>query len=100
MQRRPLMLFLASLAAFALLGCAKDSSTPGPGELKQLTVEQVAARLAAPDGKTFLYDNNVKESWVKGHVPTATWLDDEHVTAADLPADKTATLIFYCHNET
>jgi hypothetical protein len=24
---------------------------------------------------------------------------DDDLTAADLPADKSATLIFYCHNE-
>ena len=29
-----------------------------------------------------------------------TMLDDENVTAAALPKDKAATLIFYCHNET
>ena len=96
MQRQRFVLLLASVACLALLGCFKNSGAPATsGELKPLTVDQVAARLAANDGKTFVYDDNPKESWVAGHVPGAKWLDDEHVTAADLPADRTATLIFY-----
>lgn len=98
MQRRLFALLLPGLVV-AIVGCSSTSSaTPSP-ELKRLTVEQVAARLAAKDGKTFIYDNNPKESWVAGHVPGAKWLDEDKVTAAELPADKSATLIFYCHNE-
>ncbi len=100
MQRHLFVILLASIAALALFGGSGTSSAAPPDELKPLTVDQVAARLAAKDGKPFIYDNNPKESWVKGHVPGAKWLDDESVTAADLPADKSATLIFYCHNET
>lgn len=100
MQRHLFVIFLASVAALILFGGSGTSGAAPAEELKPLTVEQVAARLAAKDGKTFIYDNNPKESWVKGHVPGAKWLDDDNVTAADLPADKAATLIFYCHNET
>lgn len=103
MQRHRFVLLLASVASLALLGCFKNSNSGTPaasGELKPLTVDQVASMLAASDGKTFVYDNNDQESWVAGHVPGAKWVDSEHVTAADLPPDKTATLIFYCHNET
>ena|SRR5580765_5970452 len=93
----------ALLLAFALCGCAKhDKPAPAPSaeQLHKLTVDEVEARINAHDGKTFVYDDNNKDSWIKAHVPTATWLDDEHVTADALPADKAATLIFYCHNET
>ena len=100
MQRHLFVLALASVAALALFGRSSTSDAAPPEELRPLTVDQVAARLAAKDGKTFIYDNNPKDSWVKGHVPGAKWLDDESITAADLPADKAATLIFYCHNET
>jgi hypothetical protein len=100
MQRRQLVVLIASLAAVALVGCSKDRVTPAASELKPLTVDEVSTRLAANDGKTFIYDNNPKESWVHGHVPGAKWLDEENITTSDLPADKTATLIFYCHNET
>jgi hypothetical protein len=99
MQRRQLVVLIASLVV-ALVGCSKDSGTPVASELKPLTVDEVSTRLAANDGNTFVYDNNPKESWVHGHVPGAKWLDEENITAADLPAAKTATLIFYCHNET
>lgn len=101
MQRYRFLLFLVSVVGLAFLGCFKNGGPPAAsGELKPLTVDQVAARIAANDGKTFVYDNNNKESWVDGHVPSAKWVDSDHVTAADLPTDKTATLIFYCHNET
>ena len=100
MQRHRFLLLFASIAGLAILGCFKPSGGPAASsELRPLTVDQVAARLTAGDGKTFIYDNNNQDSWVDGHVPTARWVDSEHVTAADLPADKTATLIFYCHNE-
>lgn len=85
--------------AVALVSFARTSAAAPSHELKRLTVDQVATRIAAKDGKTFVFDNNSKDSWASGHLPGAKWLDDEHVTAADLPADKTATLIFYCHNE-
>src|SRR5690348_526229 len=99
MKRRHLF-SLALVVGLAVLGCVQNpSASAAPNELKRLTVDQVAARIAAKDGKTFVYDDNSKDSWVAGHVPGARWLDDEHVTAADLPADKAATLIFYCHNE-
>ena len=92
---------LASLAAIVVLGCTKTAESGGsPDKLKRLTVDEVATRLATKDGKTFVYDNNSPQSYKKGHIPGAKWLDDEKVTAADLPSDKSATLIFYCHNET
>jgi hypothetical protein len=92
---------ILSFAAIAVLGCSKTSDATKPAaELKPLTVDEVATRIAAHDGKTFIFDDNPKESWVKAHVPGAKWLDDESVTADALPADKAATLIFYCHNET
>jgi hypothetical protein len=97
MQRRTMLLLVAS-AVVTLFACSSGKSSSG--DLRALTVDEVATRLAANDGKTFIYDNNPKESWVKGHVPSAKWLDDESVSATDLPADKSATLIFYCHNET
>src|ERR1041385_5275251 len=99
-MRRPLFaLVLATVAVVALFGSGTGRAAPAH-ELKPLTVDQVAARLAAKDGKTFIYDNNSKESWTSGHVPGAKWLDDEKVTADGLPPNKAATLIFYCHNET
>lgn len=93
MQRRSLLL----LIGLVVLGCAKVSDADGTKDLKKLTVDEVAAKIGAKN--TYIFDNNEKETWAAGHVPTAKWLDDENVTAATLPADKAATLIFYCHNE-
>jgi len=62
-----------------------------------LTVDQVAAHLAKGDASIF--DNNPKDMWQKGHVPTAKWVDFKDVKASDLPQDKDRTLVFYCANE-
>jgi hypothetical protein len=97
MSRRFVLSLLAVLAV-ALLGCSR-SAVPASGELKSLTVDEVAARVAANDGKTFIFDNNPKDRYDRSHVPGAKWMDYENVTAADLPADKGAMLVFYCASE-
>jgi len=100
---------LAVLLAAAPVACDRGD----PGEAKgqevaagaekpaqgfgELTVDQVAARIGTPG--VHIFDNNHREEWVRGHVPTATWVDYATMTTADLPADKNATLIFYCANE-
>ena len=61
-----------------------------------LTVQDVAARRGQPN--VFIYDNNIPKRFQRGHLPGAKWVDPGHVTTADLPSDKTATLIFYCAN--
>ena len=100
MKRRSMLLLVASFAVTTLLACTKTTDAKPEDKLKKLTVDEVATKLAANDGKTFIYDNNTKESWVKGHVPGAKWLDNEKIAVSDLPPDKAALLIFYCHNET
>jgi len=102
MVRRLLLSLLFAVLPLSAVACNRGDSAAAPSEqtLAKLTVDQVAERLAAKDGKTFVFDNNPKRSWVEGHVPGAKWLDEDQVTADALPADKSATLIFYCHNET
>jgi hypothetical protein len=95
MNRRA-FLSMAVVPALAL-ACARASSSPT--ELRPLTVDEVEARIAAKDGKTFVYDNNAKERYSQGHLPGARWVESSEVTAAVLPADRSATLIFYCSNE-
>jgi rhodanese-related sulfurtransferase len=96
MRRRAFLLFSVAVAT-AGLGCSKKS--PDGHALKELTVDEVAARIAANDGKTFVFDNNDQDRWTKGHVPGAKWVAFNKVGASDLPAAKDATLIFYCANE-
>ncbi|MEP6859793.1 MAG: rhodanese-like domain-containing protein [Deltaproteobacteria bacterium] len=105
---KKLGLIVAALAAVAILGCSNATnanakndphSEPTAANLKSMTVDEVAAKIATNDGKTLLFDANPKEVWVNGHVPGAKWIDDEHVTADQLPAAKDALMIFYCYNE-
>lgn len=81
--------FVFCFVALVVSGCA------GP-HLQSLTVDQVAARIAAHDGATYIYDNNPKDVYDSGHLPGAAWVKYDAVTAADLPADHGAMLIFYC----
>ena len=96
MNRREMLLVAFAVAAGSV-ACSKTSAASA--ELKTLTVDEVAAKVAAHDPKTFIYDNNDRERWAKSHVPGAKWLKHTEVTAADLPADKGATLVFYCSSE-
>ena len=84
-------LALAGLLAFAAARAADKE------EFGSLTVDQVAEHIARGDASIF--DNNPKDMWQKGHVPTAKWVDFKSVQASDLPQDKDRTLIFYCANE-
>jgi hypothetical protein len=87
---------LATLAGLALLLVAA-SAAAAPDPFGRLTVDEVAGKLGKPG--VFIYDDNSAESFAGGHLPGAKWLSDDAVTADKLPKDKTATLIFYCHNE-
>jgi hypothetical protein len=67
-----------------------------------LTVDEVEAKIAeAKAGKLSLhiFDNNAKGRWEKSHLPGAKWVKSSDVKATDLPADKEATLVFYCSDE-
>lgn len=43
-------------------------------------------------------DVNSRDRWSEAHVPGATNLDPESFKSKDLPADKAATVVFYCSN--
>jgi len=86
-----LSLALAPLALATAVACDHH-------DLRSLTVDEVAARVALHDGKTFIYDDNPQDRYAKGHVPGAKWLEHSP-TAADLPSDRSATLVFYCASE-
>jgi hypothetical protein len=62
-----------------------------------LGVKEVASRLG--DGRTFLFDCNPRDVFAQRHLPGARWVDYKNLTSADLPADRSATLVFYCANE-
>ena len=64
--------------------------------LKSVAPEDVRSK--AGSGGVTIFDVNSRESFTEGHVPGARNLDPANYTAADLPADKDATIVFYCSN--
>jgi rhodanese-related sulfurtransferase len=62
-----------------------------------LSLSEVRALM---DGKeaVYIYDANDRESYLKGHIPGARWVQYNAVTAEELPLAKNAKLIFYCYN--
>jgi hypothetical protein len=62
-------------------------------DIPELSVADVAARLGQPDFHVF--DNNGQGRWKRSHVPGAKNLNAHLYEASALPADKSATLVFY-----
>jgi hypothetical protein len=99
---------LLLVTAAGALGCAKsghDAAKEGATEgeaFGRMTVDELAAKMEeAKSGKSKLLvvDNNQRDVFEKGHIPTAKWVKFDAVKASDLPADKETTLVFYCANE-
>ena len=88
-------LTMVAMLLMVPLGAACKSENKA--ELPELTVEQVASRLK--EANFYTIDNNDTDTFKEGHVPGAKWVDYKNVTATDLPANKDATLVFYCANE-
>ncbi len=63
-------------------------------DIPELTTSEVASRLGQPGFHVF--DNNGHGRWKRGHVPGAKNLNAYSYDAGELPADKAATLVFYC----
>lgn len=70
---------------FALLMGLK---TVSPAELSRLVQQR----------EVTVVDVNSPQRWLAAHVPGALNLDPENYSAADLPADREARLVFYCSN--
>jgi rhodanese-related sulfurtransferase len=66
-------------------------------EFGSLSVQDVSSRLK--EKNFFVFDNNAYERFQKSHVPGAKWVNPYALKATDLPADKSATLVFYCASE-
>lgn len=115
-MRRPYALFLA-LALAACGGSAasgatssetasssgSETSSSESGEAApryaMISVDQVAARLDAHDAHLAVFDANGRDTYDEHHVPGATWVHYDSVTADTLPADRSTSLVFYCANE-
>lgn len=64
-----------------------------------ISVDAVAQRVEAHDARLAVFDANSRETYDEHHVPGATWVRYDAVTAEVLPTDHTASLVFYCANE-
>jgi len=78
---------LALLAALVLAG--------PPAPLTSLTPDEVEALLGKPG--VVILDVNVPTVWEDHHLPGAVHVDDPDL-ARFLPADRGATLVFYCYS--
>lgn len=87
---------LALAGLLLLAGCREAVALPPP-PIPRLALAEVEAKLGQPG--VFLFDANPKEFYEHGHLPGASWVKFDGVTAEVLPADRAATLIFYCANE-
>lgn len=64
--------------------------------LASLTPQEVKAKLGTKG--FYVFDNNEPEQFKVAHVPGAKWLNPTDYDPKALPADKNATLVFYCFN--
>ena len=98
------VLLAATLSLASIAGCAKsDKAEPAKTEkaedtLPSMTVDEVDSALAAKQA-TAVDCNGDKTRKKLGVVPGAILVSDEETFAAgELPADKSAKLVFYCAN--
>jgi len=63
-------------------------------DIPDMSVDEVARRLGTPG--FYVFDNNSRGRWKRSHVPGAVWIDPGDVSEETMPADKQATLVFYC----
>ena len=86
------------LAALVLsLPAIAAAADPAKQDIAALTPQEVFAKLKQKN--VYVFDNNPEERWKESHVPGAKWLHPLEFKPAQLPADKSAMLIFYCANE-
>jgi len=80
-----------------LLLALAAATTVNAHPVSVLSVSEVRALI---DGKetVYIYDANDRESYLKGHIPSARWVQYNGVTTAELPSARDAKLIFYCYN--
>lgn len=109
--RRSTVLAILAVTALFSPGCnkARDSGSTQArsGDARRprfgrFTIPELEAKMAeakAGQLQLFIYDNNEKERYVQSHLPGARWVEFDEIKASDLPADKEATLVFYCAND-
>jgi hypothetical protein len=89
---KALTLALASLSLLVAFVAYGDSEG-----FRSLSPQEVAAKLK--EKNVYVFDNNHIDVFKAGHLPHAKWLNPSEYEAKELPANKNATLIFYCQHE-
>ncbi len=87
---------LALIACFTLAGCKADLS-----DLQVVEVDELAEWNARRADLTICDANSEKTRQRFGVIPGAVLLSSyrDYDPSAELPGDKAATLVFYCHSE-
>ena len=92
-------LLLCLCLALSFVACSATTTQVAANEpFKRITPAELRAKLDA-HAPMSVFDDNSDERYAQGHVPTAKHLKVDEVTAAALPADKTAMLVFYCSSD-
>ncbi|HEV8337430.1 MAG TPA: rhodanese-like domain-containing protein [Candidatus Polarisedimenticolia bacterium] len=99
---RPLIRCLGLAAAVLLLvhrlpAATKESKSAESEPFKRLTVEETSKLITDPSVR--VYDGNSDDVYREGHIPGAVHLLSKDMKEGVLPADKSTTLVFYCHSE-
>jgi len=95
--RRSLSLFALFVTLAAWLPGAAAAKSKEPEPFKRLsTNNEVGKKLGQPN--VFIWDGNSPETYEKGHVPGAVNLYSGDIKEGVFPADRNATLVFYCQN--
>jgi rhodanese-related sulfurtransferase len=95
-------LLFTALLSLSVLGCSKETETVQHQKLSdsvpELTIEELDVKLAS--GECQAVDANGEATRKKlGVIPGAVLLtDSEAFSTAELPSDKSKTLVFYCAN--
>jgi 3-mercaptopyruvate sulfurtransferase SseA len=84
---------LAAVAALALLAGAHARADEPFKTVSAAEVEQLLGRPGV-----HVFDANARGVFEEGHVPGARLVHYKKLSEADLPADRSAQLIFYCKN--
>ena len=64
--------------------------------VREVSIEEAAALVGRPDAA--ILDANVAELYEAAHLPGATHVNPLTLSERELPASRTATLLFYCKN--
>jgi len=91
-------LFPMALLLLALIPCRAQSGS-GRESIREVTPQELSMELAQPSRAGLsvrVIDVNEPDSYAEAHVPGAILLVYDAIRAADLPADKSSPLVFYC----